>query len=752
MNRSCISTIILLCVVAVSGGVLVSSKVTADTASVDNISITVPISCTLSGTNTNHAATINNGTYQSDIGLSTIKAFCNDTEGFAIYAIGYTNEEDGNTVLTSETTNISTGTLTSGNNSQWAMKLATSSGATYPLTLGSDTNGSYANYHVIPSTYTKVAYRNSGTDIGQSAIGATMTSTYQVYISPTQAAGTYVGKVKYLLIHPASKVPPVGEGTFVTIDYWGNGKEYGNGDEKNTVMYEVICDAQGENCHFKAVWGQYREPENFDKWMVSFSGSQLEFSSESEIIATLDTILAGGGVNLSSGNNTVAFVAKNKDVLTLVAYGNEREGVVFSDGSVTNVYSVDKVCGYSDEENPCNDMDDMFEIVNGNYEEPGGGFSGWEVYLNNNTMPISNSNDLYFLMYFAVESYGWENTVGQIVDMQALVSPGSVIYDGNGATLGAMSSEEISGIPGEFFLRTPNYKKSGYGFAGWSEDANATPNGSSTIYGPNELVQVSDLHFQNKSTTLYAVWVASAGDLQNWNGCSTLSSGDVTALTDTRDGNTYTVAKLSDGKCWMIENLRLDDTATLSSLDTNNPALPLINVYGSSTSNHLSSSTEPSNWCFGSEASCTDQSMFYDGNLRALSNSTTNIKDEAYGIGGYYNWYSATAGNGTYSAYNTGSGGVTGSICPSGWELPASSYAFSDSDSWSFESGTSYPNNRIVGYHDSSSRNYLTQKGGDIYSYISSSVYGWMDGWMWSAGNASVGLESPGVIRCITGS
>ncbi|MBR3329179.1 hypothetical protein IKG29_01445, partial [Candidatus Saccharibacteria bacterium] len=105
MNRSCISTIILLCVVAVSGGVLVSSKVTADTASVDNISITVPISCTLSGTNTNHAATINNGTYQSDIGLSTIKAFCNDTEGFAIYAIGYTNEEDGNTVLTSETTN-----------------------------------------------------------------------------------------------------------------------------------------------------------------------------------------------------------------------------------------------------------------------------------------------------------------------------------------------------------------------------------------------------------------------------------------------------------------------------------------------------------------------------------------------------------------------------------------------------------------------------------------------------------------------
>ncbi|MBR3329571.1 hypothetical protein IKG29_03570, partial [Candidatus Saccharibacteria bacterium] len=84
---------------------LLSSIASADTTSVDNINIIIPASCTLNGTNTQHTANINNGTYQSDIGLSTIKAFCNDTEGFAIYAIGYTNEEDGNTVLTSETTN-----------------------------------------------------------------------------------------------------------------------------------------------------------------------------------------------------------------------------------------------------------------------------------------------------------------------------------------------------------------------------------------------------------------------------------------------------------------------------------------------------------------------------------------------------------------------------------------------------------------------------------------------------------------------
>ena len=62
---------------------------------VDEINITVPVSCTLSGTGQDsHNATINNGQYNSAIGETTIKAMCNDSNGFAIYAIGYTDDED----------------------------------------------------------------------------------------------------------------------------------------------------------------------------------------------------------------------------------------------------------------------------------------------------------------------------------------------------------------------------------------------------------------------------------------------------------------------------------------------------------------------------------------------------------------------------------------------------------------------------------------------------------------------------------
>ena len=187
-----------------------SSSVSADDSVVDEINITVPTSCSLEGTGmTSHNANIVNGTYQGDIGSTTLKAFCNDADGFAIYAIGYTDNEYGKTVLTNTTLgsthDIVTGTATSGNTSNWAMKLATVTNPTptYPITL----DNSFNAYHNVPSTYTKVAHRDSGTDIGTNATGTSLTSTYAAFMSQTQPAGTYTGQVKYTLVHPSSEKP-----------------------------------------------------------------------------------------------------------------------------------------------------------------------------------------------------------------------------------------------------------------------------------------------------------------------------------------------------------------------------------------------------------------------------------------------------------------------------------------------------------------------------------------------------------------
>ena len=149
--------------------------------------------------------------YKNNIGQTTFKVVCNDASGFAIYAIGYTNYLYGNSVLAAgsplaSTNNIITGIATSGDTSNWAMKVAAVSGD-YSPTIEADANSnSFTNYHVVPESYTKIASFASATD---GAVGSSITATYAVYISTTQPAGTYTGQVKYTIVHPASAAAPL---------------------------------------------------------------------------------------------------------------------------------------------------------------------------------------------------------------------------------------------------------------------------------------------------------------------------------------------------------------------------------------------------------------------------------------------------------------------------------------------------------------------------------------------------------------
>ena len=224
-------------------GVGVASADTTDV--VDEIGIGVPMSCTLSGTgNNSHTATIPNGiysgTYSADgvdytdgIGTTTLTAMCNDNEGFSIYAAGYTGDEIGGTNSTNLVgttasgnsvivTGTNTGPVNNTDTSNWAMKLSTitSPTPTYPITID---NG-YNSYSAVPSSYTKVAHRDSATDVGPNGVGSTLTTTYAAYISKTQPADTYSGKVIYTLIHPSNAEAPLSPqpATAGCINYFAN--------------------------------------------------------------------------------------------------------------------------------------------------------------------------------------------------------------------------------------------------------------------------------------------------------------------------------------------------------------------------------------------------------------------------------------------------------------------------------------------------------------------------------------------------
>ena len=179
------------------------SSATGSTSGSDNLAITISSSCTLSSVvNIPHNAEVYNGNYLENIGKTTITTLCNDGNGYSVYANGYSNNEEGNNKLINNSYpqySIDTGLATSGLTSTWAMKLNNipDDPSPTPPTIESDYNNTYG---IVPPYWTKVASRASGTT--DMAEGSSFTTTYAVYASSSQYAGTYQGQVKYALLHP----------------------------------------------------------------------------------------------------------------------------------------------------------------------------------------------------------------------------------------------------------------------------------------------------------------------------------------------------------------------------------------------------------------------------------------------------------------------------------------------------------------------------------------------------------------------
>lgn len=491
---------IILSITMFSGFILSATKAFAeDTDFVDQVNITVPESCTMSGTGMNtHNADIQNNTYTTDIGTTTLHAFCNDNGGFAIYAVGYTGNEIGSTNSTklvgspSTIGNIDTGTAENGNTSNWAMKLTkTQDSGDTTGTNAFTIDNSFNAYHAVPSAYTKVAHKDTATDMAASTGGVKLTTTYAAFISKTQPAGTYSGQVKFTLVHPATETPLQPQTT-----------------------------QSGKICYYP-------------------NGSNVE------------------------------------------------------------------------------------------------GTMGCQ------TIPDSSTTDG--------------------------VSPTSAI------------------------LLASNFSRTGYGFAGWSKTYDYSD--STGFLGPQEDITftVGEYTGNNPGLSLYARWIKSVGNLQGWTGCSSLASGAVTALTDQRDGETYAVAKLADGNCWMIENMRLENTnsdnvngalaqgynssfvgladpeAAIRFDDKYTTANTLYSTDGS-TKKTISGSDQASR--FPRYNNVNTPTVATDRPTNPTSNYATNSTSNAsmYSYGNYYTWHAAIADTTAYTTNNLSISGT--SICPSSWYLP----------------------------------------------------------------------------------
>ena len=167
----------------------------------DTVILTIPDACSVGQTSSSQtgggvtlteSAAVNEHLYSWDADGSaggTLKVSCNDAGGWQVKAVGASTGTPVTSMAASGNgTPIVTGTATSGATSNWAFKVAGTTGVTVEST--------YQNFAAVPATATKVASGSGAISEG------TIYTGYQVWVSATQQADTYTGKVTYTVTHP----------------------------------------------------------------------------------------------------------------------------------------------------------------------------------------------------------------------------------------------------------------------------------------------------------------------------------------------------------------------------------------------------------------------------------------------------------------------------------------------------------------------------------------------------------------------
>ena len=302
---------VLLFLTASSAFFLASSNSHADTTSAQ-ASVTVPDTCYMSSSSTTHTGTATGGSYKENFGgESTVTVICNDRNGYSVYAIGCsgsdaTNCSDTNkTKLIGASTNLTipTGLSTDGSTSNWAMKLTPGTGSFAPTIL----NG-YNNYSLVPAIATKVATLTS--DINVSNLSQFKTS-YAVAIASSQAADTYVGRVKYTVVHP-NYVTPSGdlESYPITLGFGANtssiiidGTTYTSSSASPNLEYGT-----------HTISGTYPSGYEFNSWSSTGSITIADSTSASTTISVTGAgtlMLTGKSGKLYMQDMTLAQCQKN---------------------------------------------------------------------------------------------------------------------------------------------------------------------------------------------------------------------------------------------------------------------------------------------------------------------------------------------------------------------------------------------------------------------------------------------------------
>ena len=133
---------------------------------------------------------------------------------------------------------------------------------------------------------------------------------------------------------------------------------------------------------------------------------------------------------------------------------------------------------------------------------------------------------------------------------------------------------------------------------------------------------------------------------------ATMATNAIRSLEDERDGQVYTVRKLSDGNVWMIRNLAIGCDGVGSTYGSGYSAKTLTSADSNVSTDYTTSTTT----------------------LAGRDNSYNNDYITCASYGALYNYVAASAGTITGSSNTTK---AEASVCPKGWRLPTDAEATS---------------------------------------------------------------------------
>ncbi len=743
-----------------------------DTDLAENTTFTLPVSTTTSSTTTtaarirvtNTSGNNNNGTYYSwPAAIASTAAYTTAD----VIVTSSVCPKNWDLPTNDQYTNLQTKAAYTSSNT-------TTSAPSSFLTNGGFTNG---------ATFYQTSYSHFWTSktAGTYAYGSRVNASS---ISVTSSSGTTYGGNKYY----EKNIRCIASNGTANINYDGNGttEHPVTGTTATQENVEINSANTMANGFTRAGWA-------FSGWNTAADGTGTSIAASASIAA----------LNLAPGS-TLTLYAQWLPQYT-ITYVNNCQTYASANASCTTTVSNDT----SEQKinltnNPSTGTETATLGAYNKFTLTGWKIIGWSTVADNS----DNTNTEYGVGTTYTVPAG--SSVSGITLYAHWVPVYSIQYDGNDAsnTNGMGTLDQSTGVKSvkqtnvsegdPVTLLASNFKKAGYGFAGWSTNPNATVTSGDKIYGPMETISAPAYPTNGTNViTMYAVWVpAEKSDpsdpssnplyLQDFtaSNCNAMTSasfntttgeitpGSVIALTDKRDDEVYTIAKLADDKCWMIENLRLEHEGTVGNNknDTSVANQSLSQGYGGTTgtygsfvglaaseSANFSNSTTSLSFADGgmyksSLASPTDiynpststlediGSSNYPGyrfprynsnNTQSLIDSTTYTQNYAnatspstsgtfpganlYSYGNYYTWAAAMANTNYYTSSSTSEAAGT-SICPSSWHLPSSNGTAKEYGTLSTSYGGTGSNQDGVGTGDIMSNRFRSFPNNFLYS------------------------------------